>query len=249
MSLRILRHATVASLRKSVAENLELYRSGRFDFLDLDPSHYLELPVVTDDGALQEVVMPVDGKLYEVENCMAVQKYLADLTPYDARDERLWCYLCHTEFLDYSRARWPIPDDDDKAVTHITTHFFARSQRQVERDNAVSRLWWMAHVCSRLEDVRIKDALEAFLFRSDVRASIVERPTTAQSEAVFKVILVGLIKSYAGQKALFERSTFRQLMVELNSIGGFRLLDALPETELRRIFSDVVRNRIGLGTL
>lgn len=63
------------------------------------------------------------------------------------------------------------------------------------------------------------------------------------------MILKGLIQSAAGQKALFERTTFRKIMMELNSIGGFRLLDALPEAEVIKIFADVVNNRLQIATV
>ncbi|MCR5868492.1 DUF6339 family protein [Aquincola sp. J276] len=180
---------------------------------------------------------------------MAVYQLLKALAPYDARDERLWVYLSHTTLLQYGRARWPIPKDDEKAVSHIHTHFFAKANRQIERDNLASRLWWMAHLCTRVQGVSQKQALEAFLLRSDVRANIIERPTIAQSTHVFSVILKGLIQSSMGKKILFERSTFRKLMMELNSIGGFKLLDALPESEVIKIFTEVVGKRLGIATV
>jgi hypothetical protein len=249
MTIRILREATVASLRGTVRENLSRYRDGDFAYLDLDPSLWLELDLEPCEPALQKVRLPSGSeRLYEVENCMGVYEYLQKLTPYDARDERLWCYLTHTSFLEYARARWPIPADDTKAVSHVETHFFARSHRQIERDNAVSRLWWMAHLCERVDGVTQKEALEAFLFRSDVRANIIERPTVAQSTQIFSVILKGLVYSYSHNKALFERTTFRKFMIELNSIGGFRLLDALPDAELNQVFITVA-HRVGLTAL
>lgn len=246
MSIRILRDATVASLRGGVRENLDRYREGDFAPLDMDPSLSLELKVEPIEAALQKVKLPSGAELYDVENCMTVHEYLQNLTPYDARDERLWCYLTHTVFLKYTRARWPIPADDEKAISHVETHFFARTHRQVERDNAVSRLWWMAHLCERVHEVPQQAALEAFLYRSDVRANIIERPTVAQSTQVFAVILKGLVQSFAGNKELFERLTFRKVMIELNSIGGFKLLDALPEATLNDIFNEVVSQRVGL---
>lgn len=249
MSIPILRDSTVASLRDAIRDNLERYRERDFSFLTLDPSLRLELPIAANDAALVQLKMPSGDQLYEVENCMAVHQYLQGLSPYDARDERLWCYLTHTVFLEYVRARWPIPADDEKAVSYIETHFFARTNRQVERDNAVSRLWWMTHLCTRVDGVSQRVALEAFLYRADVRANIIERPTVAQSSSVFSVILKALVASMSGQKALFERSTFREVMIELNSIGGFRLLDVLPEAEVSTIFRDVVANRIGLSSL
>lgn len=249
MKLRLLREATVSGLRSTIGENLDRYRTGDFAFLDLDSSQYHELPVESEDVALSGLVTPVGEDHHEVQNCLAVHAYLAKLSPYEARDERLWCHLAHTRFLEYARARWPIPEEDEKAIPHIETHFFARTNRQIERDNAVSRLWWMAHLCTRVDALSQQEALEAFLYRTDVRANIIERPTVAQSRGVFSVILRGLAASAQGQKALFERATFRKLMVELNSIGGFKLLDALPEQELDRIFSDVLQNRVGLQIL
>jgi hypothetical protein len=249
MKLRYLRDASVAGLRSSVAENLDRYRSGDFTFLDLDSSQFHELPVETNDSALASVKLPTPDDDHEVANCLAIHSYLEQLSAYEARDERLWAYLTHTVLLPYTRARWPIPGEDEKAVAHIETHFFARTNRQIERDNAISRLWWMAHLCTRVHGVSQEAALEAFLFRADVRANIVERPTLAQATNVFAVILKTLIKSAAGKKALFERATFRRVMMELNSVGGFKLLDALPEPELDKIFTDVVSNRVGLAAL
>lgn len=249
MKLRFLRDLTVRSLRSSIADNLERYRTGDFSFLNLDTTQFHELPIEANDAGFASLKLPAPGNDHEVENCLAIHAYLEQLSPYEARDERLWAYLTHTTFLEYTRARWPIPADDEKAVSHIETHFFAKTNRQIERDNAVSRLWWMAHLCTRVHGVSQKDALNAFLFRADVRANIVERPTLAQATNVFAVVLKSLIRSAAGKKALFERRTFRRVMMELNSIGGFKLLDALSEPELDHIFADVVSNRVGLATL
>lgn len=249
MRVRILRNTALETLRASIRENLPHYRHGDFSFLETDTTQYRELPIDTDDSGLAQLKMPTPEDAFEVDNCLAVHEYLRSLTPYDARDERLWCYFTHTVFLQYARARWPIPDDDDEAVRAIQAHFFARTNRQVERDNAVSRLWWMAHLCGRVDGVQQEDALKAILYRQDVRANIIERPTVAQSTGVFSVIIKALVQSLSGGKALFERKAFRKVMIELNSIGGFRLLDALPEPELKGILMEVVGTRAGIGSL
>lgn len=246
MKVRLLREATVSSLRDSIGKNLSRYRTGEFAFLIMDQSQFLEIPSEVVEDSLLNLKMSEGDQHFEVQNCLAVYNYLQGISPYEARDERLWCFLTHTALLEYTRSRWPIPEDDDKAISHIETHFFARTNRQIERDNAASRLWWMAHLCTRVAGVSQEEALTAFLYRSDVRANIIERPTVAQSKNVFTVILKALIKSASGQKALFERTAFRKVMMELNSIGGFKLLDALPEQELEKIFGEVLVNRVGL---
>jgi hypothetical protein len=161
----------------------------------------------------------------------------------------LWVYLTHTTLLDYARKRWPIPEDDEEAEKHIRKHFFASDRRQMERDNAASRLWWMGHLCQRVEGLPLEDALKAFLFRSDVRANIIERPTISQATNVFAVIIERLWESLNGKQALFDRQKFRQLMMEINSIGGFRLLDCLSERDVGAMVDQAVLDRLSITAL
>jgi hypothetical protein len=164
---------------------------------------------------------------------------LPEITPYLARDERFWVYLSHTNLIKYARARWPIPDENEKAVAHIQTHFFARGERGIERDNLGSRLWWMAHICGRVEDMAISEALQVFLYRADVRANIIERPSTSQNTVLFSAIIRKLKESFEGNRALFERGKFRAFMKELNLQGGVTLLDSLDNVSIREIVSAI----------
>jgi len=249
MTIRIVRDDVLRTLRASVEENLDRYRSGDFSYLSLDASQIHEIAVTPIQPLPSDLKIPDGSSDYEVENCEAVYKYLAGLTPYDARDERLWVYLSHTTFLDYARARWPIPADDTKAAAHIRLHFFASANRQIERDHAVSRLWWMSHLCRRVPDFSPEETLAALLHKSDVRANILERPTVAQSVNVFTAIIRKLKLSMDGGKSLFERQPFRRLMVELNSIGGFKLLDCMEQVELDSLLNEIIQEKLELATL
>jgi hypothetical protein len=75
--------------------------------------------------------------MYDAENCQACYAGMPGLTPYEARDERLWVYLTHTLHLNYVRARWPIPADDMLAISHIRTHFFAESTGKLSATTGV----------------------------------------------------------------------------------------------------------------
>jgi hypothetical protein len=144
-------------------------------------------------------------------------------------------YLSHTLLLSYARARWPIPADNEAAVKHIKTHFFCIGARGIERDNAASRLWWQASICSRVDSISFEEALTCFLHKSDVRANIVERPTTSQNIHVFSAVIRKLHESYKSDEQLFERKRFRSIMEELNLIGGVKLLAALSEASIALI--------------
>lgn len=237
IALPLFRYSTVSSLYKEVAANLERYRSGNFETVAQDPMRFMDSKCEIDEGRLLEVhCTPEDSN--EVACCLAIADGISGVTPYLARDERLWVRLTHIELLDYSRTRWPIPSDNAQAVAHIQKHFFAKSARGIERDNAISRLWWMAAVASKVEGLKTSDALEALLYQSDVRANIIERPTTSQNGALLSALVKELYKSLEGDKTLFERRKFRSLMKRLNLDGGVRLLEVLAVDDLQQIVAE-----------
>jgi hypothetical protein len=249
MNGRFLKHSAIDDLRANIKENLPLYRDGDFEYLAVDSSFWFEAKWQFDESQLTALKMPVGEEKFEVYNSITAYNALSNMNPYDARDERFWVYLTHTILLDYSRNRWPIPKDDDEAVAFIKAHFFAKEKRQVERDNAISRLWWMAYLCSRVPSLEIEEALEAFLFRADVRASIIERPSTSQSISLFSALLKKLSESYKGGQKLFVRETFRDMMIEINSIGGSKLLDYLNIDEAESVLDGIIKHRLQLSSI
>lgn len=233
MKLQLLKKAAIKDLLDSVPANLERYRSGDFALLNADPARLIEAQHDFDPSSLSTIECGKDDHK-EVANCVNIWNALHWLSPYLARDERLWTFLTHTYLLEYSRTRWPIPEDDDAAIKEIRRHFFVSGGRGFERDNAVARLWWMAYLCEKAEGMSLHDALQVFLYKFDVRANIMERPTTSQSIPVFSAVLRKLKESYDGDKRLFEREKFRAAMRKLNLIGGTKLLAALDSKEVRR---------------
>ena len=235
MKARILKANKVRELYLNIEQNIDLYREGDFQFLGLDQSYSVEIEHEIHETVLSTIDCIKGGDNKEVDNCINLYSAMGTLSPYLARDERLWTYLTHTNLLQYSKNRWPIPNETQEAVKHIRTHFFVVGARGFERDNAAARLWWMAHLCNRANDLILKDALTCMLFQYDVRANIIERPTTSQSVSVFSAILCKLNESYHGDKVLFKREIFRLLMKKVNLLGGIKLLSALDDKEIRKV--------------
>ena len=249
MKSRYMKSAVLEEFRSSISNNLEAYRSSSFEYLITDFSYWFEGAFDFDENQLARLrLRDNSGERYDEENCAICYRALAGLSPYEARDERFWTYLTHTLLLDYARKRWPIPMDDASAVNHIRSHFFARDKRDIERNNAASRLWWMARLCQRVPGIRLEECLEVFLYESDVRANIIERPTACQSPAVFGAIRK-LHLSFKGEKRLFERTCFRTLMRRINSIGGVKLLDCMTEQQLSSLIDGVVSSDLKLGSV
>jgi len=235
--IQLLKSNTINHLFNSVPENLDLYRSGSFEHLLEDSSLFIKSSFQLGEERSRDVKC-TSSDFNEVGCCLAIFDSLVGVTPYLARDERLWTRLSHFEFLEYARTRWKIPPDDNKAIKHIQTHFFARGARGIERDNAISSLWWMVSVCSKVTTLSLESSLKAFLHQSDVRANIIERPSTAQNPNVLSEIINKLHQSYMGDKSLFEREKFRELMKKINIEGGTRLLEVVDNSVISNLIDD-----------
>lgn len=238
IKIKLFKESSVQRLFENIKNNLETYRSGTFDGILNDGSLFLDAACELDPKSIEDLYA-TNGNEREVECCLAIYESLIGVSPYLARDARLWTRLSHVEFLAYARVRWPIPDDDEKAVTHIQRHFFAKGARGIERDNAISRLWWMAKICSKIDNLKLEESLTAFLYQSDVRANIIERPSTSQNPMVLSAVVNKLHESYLGEKTLFERERFRSVMKKLNIEGGVRLLEVLPADEIAAVIEKI----------
>jgi hypothetical protein len=107
----------------------------------------------------------------------------------------------------------------------------------------------MAHLCKRVTGLELADSLRVLLFRADVRASIVERPSVSQNASLFGAIIRKLKQSYSAEKRLFERTLFRRLMQEINSVGGAQLLDAMPQEQIDELLEMIITEQLGLAKL
>lgn len=239
MKARFFKAQVVRDMSLQIRENLELYRNGNFEFIINDSDKYFDTDLEIDTNKLQLITCNNTNQ-HEVKNCQLMYEAMGEINHYLARDDRLWTYLTHALLLEYTRQRWPIPADDEKAIKHIRNHFFCIGARGVERDNSASRLWWMASLCKRATGLSFTDSLKCLLHQSDVRASIVERPTTSQNINIFSAILKKLNESYQTDQKLFEREKFRNVMKWLNLFGGVKLLGALPENRIIMILDECI---------
>jgi hypothetical protein len=151
--ISLMREALVYDLTREIEQNLEKYRTGDFQYLMSDSSNFIETDYEINEQELAKIEV-VDGDFNEVQCCLGAFNGLPNISAYLARDQRLWAYLTHIVLLPYTRQRWPIPQDKEKAIAHIKKHFFASGARGIERDNAISRLWWMASIFQLVHEAR-----------------------------------------------------------------------------------------------
>lgn len=84
---------------------------------------------------------------------------------------------------------------------------------------------------------------------SAVRANLIERPTVSQSVNLFSAIVKRLIQSFSGKQELFRRQAFRDLMMAVNSVGGYRLLDCLAPMEVEGLLDRIISENLQLSEL
>jgi hypothetical protein len=238
--ISLFREALVHDLTRSIEQNLEKYRTGDFQYLLSDSTNLIETDFEYNQDEIDKIQC-IPGDYQEVQCCLGIYNGLPRISAYLARDQRLWVFLTHAILLQYTRMRWPIPQDKEKAIAHIKKHFFASGARGIERDNAASRLWWMASICSKVEGMSLERSLTAFLFQSDVRANIVERPTTSQNVSLLSAVVHKLDESFRGDKELYNRERFRAVMKDLNLQGGTKLLEVLDDAEIKKIVNRCAR--------
>ncbi|MBK37034.1 MAG: hypothetical protein CME26_16085 [Gemmatimonadetes bacterium] len=257
MAIPYLTKRALDNLRRSIPDNLQRYRTRGFDEGYLEELENPATRILENSSDITDLGYQLklsNGNLgpgkakYDPENSRLVHEALHDLTPLQARDERIWSYLCHVTCSDYVRNRWPVPDnrtEKDQEANIINHYFIKRGAPSVERDNAISRLWWSAHIASKAEGFDLDEALEVLFYRQIVREHLVGRPGVTANPGLFTAILRRLRTSYdTEKKMLFEEERFMPFMKAINDIGGVQLLEVLGPEDLDELIEDTLSNRL-----
>ncbi len=246
MNFKIVKRGVCQALYEDVPKNLDLYLEGDFSNI-LDDEHMRDVKDSEFDESVLSSMNVESGGIHDAENSFILYNTLEGMTSYLARDERVWVYFTHMPCLEFTRRRWlKSGDGKEKLVKNIKSHFFARGGlRGFERSNAIASLWWWAHIAKRYKGAPHENTLQAFLKHTDLRTSIIERPTTTISSQVFSAIMDAVFKRmYTEPNPEFfvrhgNQGMYREWMKEINRHGGIRLFDARPPTDLSTLFENL----------
>jgi hypothetical protein len=249
--IRYLRESKLEELANHVQENLPRYKSGSFDGYGLENSYWsFESKETTFNPQDLATLKLPDGKgnYFEAENSLIVYSAFRELSRFQACRPGLWTYYCHTYGLKYIIARYRkeiMSDDTNTAIKAVIQHCFSDgTNRQLTRDNGLSRLYWNGSLLSQLEDdIDVQKAANTLLSNTDIRASLIERPALITSNALNAAIRFLIHKKDLGgnHDSFFIRKkktgdtnyfSYRDLFMFLNRLGGKYHLNLLDSQEI-----------------
>ena len=249
MEISILKHEEVKRLQNDIEKNVNQKKYGVFGFEKyLDPSKVVPLKNTEFNEDLFSQLDLKKGGAQDAINAKIIYESLKGLTPYSARDSRVWTYLSHTSGRKFAHRGISDIDDQAKKIKAINENFFihGNSARVFHSRHSLSKLWWAAHMCFNHSDLSIDRALEVFCTKTDFRAQMIERPNTWQDPMVFRAMLNIANKRWNGPRELspfFERNKendapYRHWNKLVNRHGGVRLLSVLGKNAIEDLLEE-----------
>ena len=246
MKIPILTRGQVQQSFLAVPANLELYRSSDFTESSFEGGVREVRDTKIDCDALAGLSVPDPGQgagLTDAMNAHTVFHALEGMTPYLAQDERVWAAITHLHTPKFVWERWvgEKVEEDKEISAKICSHYFARvdgKQKGIERNNALSSLWWWAHLIYRCDFDDHVSALRTLLSNTDFREQLIGRPTTSVHLRPFKTIVELKQKWEVENPDSDFFSTrdkgkgYREWFKRINRLGGLKLLAIYEEEPL-----------------
>lgn len=257
---QIFRFATVERLRNDLRSGVSLESYFKESF-DVQPEE-LQPSTILPQGKTPTLDAPEDNPVAsDIENAIALHGYYSGLDETQASDPRLWTYLSHVQFREYSLARWGYggifkdlnQEDKSKAINYFLEHWFVGSNDRDLRRHAIARLWWAAHLTHApweaeneyFSDIEKDDPYfyTRILFSTqDIYQQVLERAMGRSNRILISVLdYLATHTEFAGS-----REKVRTLMKELNLAYGSKKLIVLERPALKALIEQVASEIIEL---
>jgi hypothetical protein len=229
MKLYKLTNESVKTLLNGVETDFDIVKSR---YLDLRSRNFdLELDKLNcvEGGISFETISMVENEhpASDFENAKIIYSAFGSLiTPEDADDSRLWVYLTHFTFFNYSRIRWA--REGSSSETIVDRFFYKGNGRLSRTRNSIARLWWIPYLTFNPEgenDVEKWKYTRAAFSSQEVLVSLFERTLGSYSN-IRKAFLDFIIENDPQGIAV------QYLARKINNLGGVYLLPFLTENEV-----------------
>lgn len=191
----------------------------------------------------------------DVDNAIKIYEFLEDLDQTQASDKRLWTYLSHVTFRQYTMQRWPLKLSTEelvadaearrKAISAVSDRWFLRGTARSLRRHSLARLWWATYVTvapwekdpEYFESIEHDDRYiytRIVFSTQDILQQILER-SLGWSDRILIAILEYLRRNPS------KRSDVRALAIELNLMLAYRKLSLLSFQELVEVIEETAK--------
>ena len=186
MKLYFLPHSSVEDLKRRLPENRDKYLAGEAATL-LASVQKAESKVQVDEPPA--LALPTADDLKDAPNARAVYQWLHELNPIQASDGRVWSYLTHGVYADYTFRRWPIDKSSD-VPTRIRERYFVEGQGLASLvRNAIARLWWFGYLTYDAETTGdLFELTDVLVSLQDIQVAFLER-AIGRSRKILKTAL------------------------------------------------------------
>jgi hypothetical protein len=175
----------------------------------------------------------------DFENAKLLYEIL-NLTPLEANDERIWIRLTHDQCRKYVIERWFKNGKKSKDVI-IDRYFFGGRAQSTRVRNAISRLWWIAHLTIQPqfndEENRWKFT-KAVCDYQEIIVSLFERRLVTYENVRF-----GFLEFYMENPQFFIQNKgkkIQQLLRDLNNFGGVAILSLMSKESVKELLNRLV---------
>lgn len=244
---KIFNRTTCIRMREKLIEDeqLGIYRSSDV-YPGIEEQNMLNTTIeIPEEAPLLEVSGRVTAN--DADNAVKIYDYLGRLTRTQAADSRLWTTLTHTTFWEYCRKRW----SSEININYVADHWFERRGAGLGalRRNAISRLWWAAHLT--IAPWEIDNALN--MFKSSDRAKYT-RTLLSQAQVFQDVLEVSYGSNLHVRICLLDAlsrylpevsnkdSLSKDVSKKLNLLLKHRQIDAMQVPELHSLVTEYVKN-------
>jgi len=165
---------------------------------------------------------------------------LFKLTPFEANDERIWVRLTHDLCRKYVINRWFKNGVKSRDVIKDRYFFSGRAQNTRVR-NAISRLWWIAHLTVQTNtenEEQMWKFTKAVCETQEIIVSLFERRLVTYENVRF-----GFLEFYLENPNLFrinKGKKIQSLMRDLNNFGGVSILSLMPKDDIKDLIQKLL---------
>lgn len=229
MKLYKLTNESVKTLLNGVETDFDIVKSRYLDLMSRDFDLKLDKLNCVEGGIPFDTISMIEDQdpALDFENAKIIYSaFGSKLTPEDADDSRLWVYLTHFTFFNYSRRRWAREGSSSET---IVDRFFYKGNGGLSRTrNSIARLWWIPYLTFNPDgenDVEKWKYTCAAFSSQEVFVSLFERKLGSYSN-IRKAFLDFIIENNPQGRAV------QYLARKINNLGGVYLLPFLTENEV-----------------